>query len=328
MGIGKNMKCKCSKCAALSAATDAYRKVVKLYMQCALDLWDHRCDRWVDYKAANYIESPNIGSSAGMGTDYSYHEAWETSWGGVDGVGEDVGELDSEEEDEIGEGSWVSPQSAKYVLRQQELNEYDRLTRLYCGYSPKPSKREREGAIRNEAGRSHSIMHYLTSNGDMEDSDVMELKTLIDDNVHLVYADKCGCDDHDLQPDDRVDDILDIEGCDFCKELYLGAEHDARIELNLPIIRSVRRRTTESNIDFNDVPQVRSLLTLQFSWLSPNHQNQIRKRAKESRRCGHKGRNKRCSTCDLAQLHAQYQWEVDNGSKRRKYLKDNSFRDS
>ena len=70
----------------------------------------------------------------------------------------------------------VSPQSAKYVLRQQELNDYDRMTRLYCGYPPKPSKREREGAIRNEAGRSHSIMHYLTSNGDMEDSDVMELK--------------------------------------------------------------------------------------------------------------------------------------------------------
>ena len=90
---------------SLLQATDAYRKVVKLYMQCALDLWDHRCDRWVDYKAANYIESPNIGSSAGMGTDYSYHEEWETSWGGVDGVGEDVGdsELNSEEEDEIGE---------------------------------------------------------------------------------------------------------------------------------------------------------------------------------------------------------------------------------
>ena len=110
---------------------------------------------------------------------------------------------------------------SSHVLSQQELNDYDRVTRSYCGYPPKHSKREREGAIRNEAGRSHSIMHYLTSNGDMEDSDVMELKTLIDDNIHLVYADKCGCDDHDLQPDDRVDDILDIEGCDFWEKGFL-----------------------------------------------------------------------------------------------------------
>ena len=74
-------------------------------------------------------------------------------------------------------------------------------------------------------------MQHMTSNGDMEDCDVMELKTHIDDNIHSLCVEGCGCDDHDLQPDDRVDDVLDTEGCDFCKEIYLVL--NMMLELNL-----------------------------------------------------------------------------------------------
>ena len=50
MGIGKNRDCKCSKCLASSVVSKAHNRVVKLYMQCGLDLWSHRCERWVEYK--------------------------------------------------------------------------------------------------------------------------------------------------------------------------------------------------------------------------------------------------------------------------------------
>ena len=86
-----------------------------------------------------------------------------------------------------------SVQSDKYVNRQQQHSEFDRLTRLYCGYSVKPSKREREGAVRNEAGRSHDMLQYLTNSGDLGDSEAMELKVGIDEMIDNLYVDDSGC---------------------------------------------------------------------------------------------------------------------------------------
>ena len=42
---------------------------------------------------------------------------------------------------------------------------------------------------------------------------------------------------------------------------------------------------------------------------------------KKKRKCGHKGKRKDCGHCQLVQLQSQYQWEIDNNSKRRKILK-------
>ena len=66
---------------------------------------------------------------------------------------------------------------------------------------------------------------------------------------------------------------------------------------------------------------MQSLLTLKWDWLTLNFKNQIRAVANKSRSCGHKGKRKDCNQCELAQLHAQYRWEVDNGTKRGKILK-------
>ncbi len=331
MGIGKDRDCKCSKCLTSSVVSKAYNKVVKLYMQCGLDLWSHRCERWVEYKEVNHIITPGINSGGLDTSDYAYHEEWEADWGGDEGADGGLGEeLADTEGQGVGEGSWVSVQSDKYVNRQQQHSEFDRLTRVYCGYPVKPSKREREGAVRNEAGRSHDMLQYLTNSGELGDSEAMELKVGIDEIIHNLYLDDMGCEEHDLQPGDRVDDVLDLENCQACKLMYYEAENDMRQELDLPIIRSTRRRATESSINFNSIPEVKSILALQWCWLDPSWKAMIGKRAKATRadKCGHYGKRKGCEACTLAQLHAQYQWEVDHPAKKRKCLQQHSFSNS
>ena len=55
------------------------------------------------------------------------------------------------------------------------------------------------------------MLQCLTSSGDLGDSEAMELKVGIDEIIHNLYLDEMGCEEHDLQPDDRVDDVLDLE---------------------------------------------------------------------------------------------------------------------
>ena len=112
--------------------------------------------------------------------------------------------------------------------------------------------------------------------------------------------------------------------------MYYEAENDMRQELDLPIIRCTRRRATESSINFNSIPEVKSILALQWCWLDVSWKAMIGKRAKATRadKCGHYGKRKGCEACTLAQLHAQYQWEVDHPAKKRKCLQQHSFSNS
>ena len=100
-------------------------------------------------------------------------------------------------------------------------------------------------------------------------------------------------------------------------------EDEMRDEMGLQVTRRAKRRATEQGINFDSIDSISSILTLDWNWLNVTWQQQIQARAKLTRACGHKGKRKKCHSCQLSQLQAQYQWEVDHAKKRQRCLQDN-----
>ena len=144
----------------------------------------------------------------------------------------------------------------------------------------------------------------------------------MEEEIIELYSSGLGCDTHVMGEGDRADDIMDTENCEKCRDVVFQVEDRVRDELGLPVIRRAKRRCSEFNVDFNSIAGVGSLLTLEWDWLTTSLKNQIMKHAKSRRSCGHKGKRKECEQCLLSQLQSQYQWEVDNNTKRRRIIQE------
>ena len=104
--------------------------------------------------------------------------------------------------------------------------------------------------------------------------------------------------------------------------MLLDIEDDIRDEMGLQVTRRAKRRNREQGINFESIESISSILTLEWSWLNVTWQQQIQARAKLIRTCGHNGKRKKCYNCQISQLQAQYQWEVDHTKKRQRCYKE------
>ena len=217
--------------------------------ECGAKVWEARCEEWARIKELFGIEIPTSISSVvdAHVSDRNSEDVWTSHWE----IEDEIHDGESDNDGDEGEGQWKSAPAKKYVARQQELNEYDRLTRLWCMYPTKVSKRERDGAIRNEASKSHSIHEYLNNNdNNLTDSESWELRNKIEEETHAWYERGEGCQHHPLSSEERVDDTLDPNNCNDCKSMVLDIEDEMRDEMGLQITRRAKRRAREQGINF------------------------------------------------------------------------------